>query len=198
MNTPKDSTGGCCPPPPCSAFRCIVADPPWELSRAGGWNTTKNHRPLEYPTMGVCQIKALPIQALAEPVSWLFLWTVNAHVESAYSVARAWGFRPVTLLTWCKTPRGVGPGGMFSTTTEFLLYCRRGSASKEVGRKKAEPSSWFDWARTPKHSQKPEESYRMIERHFDGPYLELFARRKRHGWAVWGNEVESDICMPNA
>jgi N6-adenosine-specific RNA methylase IME4 len=155
MTTPTDQTQTSNVPSGAvtgSAFRCIVADPPWELSRAGGWNTTKNHRPLEYATMDIQQIKALPIQALAEPVSWLFLWTVNAHVESAYSVARAWGFRPVTLLTWCKTPRGVGPGGMFSTTTEFLLYCRRGSASKEVGRKKAEPSSWFDWPRTPKHS----------------------------------------------
>lgn len=30
----------------------------------------------------------------------------------------------------------------------------------------------------------------------DGPYLELFARRRQPGWDVWGNEVESDIIMP--
>ena len=27
----------------------------------------------------------------------------------------------------------------------------------------------------------------------DVPRIELFARRKREGWDVWGNEVESDI-----
>jgi len=37
----------------------------------------------------------------------------------------------------------------------------------------------------------------MIEQHFEGPYLELFARRKRHGWASWGNEIANDVEMPN-
>lgn len=35
----------------------------------------------------------------------------------------------------------------------------------------------------------------------DVPRIELFARRKSPGWAVWGNELESDIafgkpCVP--
>ena len=29
---------------------------------------------------------------------------------AAYEVARAWGFRPSTLLTWCKAPMGSGLG----------------------------------------------------------------------------------------
>ena len=33
----------------------------------------------------------------------------------------------------------------------------------------------------------------MIEEITDVPRIELFARRKRKGWDVWGNEVESDI-----
>jgi hypothetical protein len=28
-----------------------------------------------------------------------------------------------------------------------------------------------------------------------GPYLELFARRKRPGWDVWGNEVTCDVAL---
>jgi len=43
------------------------------------------------------------------------------------------------------------------------------------------------------HSHKPEEQYAVIERCSPGPYLELFARRKRPGWQVWGNEVASDV-----
>ena len=34
-----------------------------------------------------------------------------------------------------------------------------------------------------------EESYRLIEALSPGPYLELFARRPRAGWASWGNEL---------
>ena len=33
--------------------------------------------------------------------------------------------------------------------------------------------------------------------HSPGPYLEIFARRKRHGWASWGNEIANDVEMPN-
>ena len=40
-----------------------------------------------------------------------------------------------------------------------------------------------------RHSQKPEESYRRIERVSPGPRAEIFAREKREGWDVWGNEV---------
>jgi len=173
-------------------YRTIVADPPWELYRCGGWNTTKNHRSLPYPTMKIDDISALPVSKLAEDTAWLFLWTVNAHVEHAYSIARAWGFRPVTLLTWCKKPSGIGPGGMFSTTTEFCLYCRRGKATKDIGRAKTINTSWFAWPRTKRHSEKPEAFFDMVECNLSGPYLEMFARRARLGWDVWGNEVESD------
>jgi N6-adenosine-specific RNA methylase IME4 len=47
-----------------------------------------------------------------------------------------------------------------------------------------------------RHSQKPDEQYPKIERLYDGPYLELFARKKHsEKWAVWGNEIKSDIDM---
>jgi len=31
--------------------------------------------------------------------------------------------------------------------------------------------------------------YNHIENMLDGPYVELFARRKRNNWHSWGNEV---------
>jgi hypothetical protein len=39
------------------------------------------------------------------------------------------------------------------------------------------------------HSEKPEEVARRIERLYPGPYLELFGRRARETWTVWGNEL---------
>ena len=48
------------------------------------------------------------------------------------------------------------------------------------------------------HSKKPEEARRRIEQLMgDVPRIELFARRKSPGWAVWGNELESDIAFGN-
>ncbi len=54
--------------------------------------------------------------------------------------------------------------------------------------------SWF-YAPVQGHSVKPEEQYAIIERCSPGPYLELFARRRRPGWSVWGNEVDCDVAL---
>ncbi|MCL4395264.1 MAG: MT-A70 family methyltransferase [Chloroflexi bacterium] len=44
-----------------------------------------------------------------------------------------------------------------------------------------------------RHSQKPENAYRIIECSSPGPRLELFARQVRTGWDAWGDEVESAL-----
>lgn len=194
--------GGCSSAPICSAFRCIVADPPWriDLNRktthkcSGQVNGREwSHKvvaQLDYPTMSDDEIAALrpPIADEAH----LYLWTVNAKVEAAYRVAREWGFRPSSLLTWIKTPMGIGLGGTYCNTTEFCLFARRGTlaATKRV------ETTWWHWKRGP-HSKKPEAFQTMVESVSPGPYLELFARRKRHGWASWGNEIANDVEMPN-
>jgi len=43
------------------------------------------------------------------------------------------------------------------------------------------------------HSRKPDELYEIIESCSPGPYLELFARHARKGWAQWGNEEVEDL-----
>ena len=48
--------------------------------------------------------------------------------------------------------------------------------------------TWFV-AQRREHSEKPELFQDLIERMSPGPRLELFARRQRLGWTVWGNEV---------
>ena len=45
-------------------------------------------------------------------------------------------------------------------------------------------------ARKREHSRKPDELYSIIQACSPEPYLELFARGRREGWDVWGNESE--------
>ena len=139
-------------------------------------------RDLTYPTMTVDAIRALDVPAARD--AHLYLWTINAYVEAAYEIARAWGFRPSTLLTWCKAPNGLGLGGTYSLTTEYVLFARRGTlaASQRID------TTWFQWRRGP-HSAKPEAFLDLVEQVSPGPYLEMFARRNRLGWDTWGNEA---------
>ena len=184
-------------------YATIVADPPWRTSAGparfearkptlANLSTvdpryTPQTRPLAYPALSVPEIAALRVPAAKD--AHLYLWTINAYVEDAYAVARAWGFTPSTLLVWCKRPRGIGLGGTFSIATEYVLFCRRGSlaASQRLD------TNWWLWKRTARHSQKPDAFFAVVESVSPGPYLELFARRPREGWHVWGDEVDSDI-----
>lgn len=174
-------------------YRTIVADPPWRVNTGPSWGQDKNNpvngisHKLTYPTMTVDEIAALPVGDFAEKDAHLYVWTINAYVREAYAVAEAWGFKPSTLLTWCKPPKGLGLGlglgGAFSLTSEFVLFARRG-ALKNLCRLER---SWWEWPRST-HSQKPEAFLDLVEQVSPGPYLELFARRNRLGWDTWGNE----------
>jgi N6-adenosine-specific RNA methylase IME4 len=141
--------------------------------------------------MNTEQIRAIGsyvIDNLAADDCSLYLWTVNAHVEHAYHVARGWGFSPSTLCVWAKNPMGGGLGGAFGITTEYFLYARRGKPTE-----KRTTGTWFNWKRYyvnghPSHSSKPDGFYDLVEQVSPGPYLEMFARRARLGWDYWGDE----------
>ena len=183
---------------PAGGFRCIVADPPWKYG-AWGKNSGNGCRgdfsgrkdvivKMPYQTMPTQDIAALPVFGVASDNCDLYLWTTQKYLPDSFNVLKAWGFRYCQTLTWCKTPRGTGQGGLFCPTTEFILLGRRGAMPK----KKRVDSTWWNVKRPHNsHSTKPEFFQDLIETVSDGPRLELFARRPRLGWTVWGNEVDS-------
>ena len=176
-----------------SGFRCIVADPPWRVLRPSGWGKHNHHPSVEllpYRTLSVTDIAAMPMSMVSANRCHLYLWTINKHIESAYTVARSWGFTPSTLLVWAKTPRGMGLGGHYALTTEFCLFARKGKDGPKSTQNRIN-TTWWNWCRG-RHSAKPEAFQDMVETVSPGPYLELFARRPRLNWTVWGNEVEAN------
>ena len=169
---------------PPGGFATILVDPPWPLQ--GG----EKH----YRTMSLARIKALPVGALAARDAHLWLWTTNALLPKAYEVAEAWGFTVRSPLTWVKFRLGLGGRYQLRNATEQLLFCTRGKAP--LG-SRSQPT-WFN-APVTEHSRKPAEQFAIIERVSPGPYLELFARRRPESnqpWAVWGDQVDSDIRIP--
>jgi N6-adenosine-specific RNA methylase IME4 len=136
--------------------------------------------------MSIAEISALPVGELAAEDAHLWLWATNADVFAQAEVMKAWGFSYRTCLTWIK-PR-FGLGQYLRSQTEHLLLGVRGRAPMRF----RSQGSWF-YAPVQDHSHKPEEQYAIVERCSPGPYLELFARRPRPGWDVWGNEVTCDV-----
>ena len=163
-------------------YKTILADPPWDILQKGKSRGAIKH----YNLMTLYRIKAMPIADLVEENAHCWLWVTNATLEAGYEVLRAWGFTPRSIYTWVK-PR-LGLGVYLRNCTEHLLLGTRGKAPIQF-------KGQMNWGFMPlqDHSHKPEEVYDIIERCSEGNYLELFARRPRHGWDIWGNEVASDV-----
>jgi N6-adenosine-specific RNA methylase IME4 len=171
-------------------YRTTLVDPPWPQKTVGRYSRRRHSRPdrLPYMTMNLVDIKALPVGDFADVGCHLWLWTTNAFLRDGFDVMEAWGFRYLAPVTWVK-PSGLG--AWFAHATQTLLMGYKGRCIFNGARYK--PTAFR--ANPKAHSTKPDEAYRLIESISDAPRLELFARAKRDGWQVWGDEVECDIAM---
>lgn len=173
-------------------FKTILADPPWQFQNRTGKIAPEHKRLNRYPTMSLEEIKALPVQEIAEENSHLYLWVPNALLIEGLEVMKAWGFQYKTNIIWEKVrndgePDGRGVGFYFRNVTEILLFGVRGKNVRTL----APGRSQVNLIRSKKreHSRKPDEMIDLIERCSTGPYLELFARGEREGWTMWGNQA---------
>ena len=228
--------------PHLDTYRMITADPPWAYDRPDAPGGTGEH----YDGMPLEDICAMRVGDLAHPDgAVLGLWCTGpfaaegAHVE----VARAWGFRSVTLaFDWVKicstcnacghrweehkarepwANRGrcsvddadgacscshydlrmvAGTGSYTMQGHEHLWLATRGEGFSST-RAVRNVRNTLLWPITPKHSAKPEAAQDLLERLWPGltPRLELFARRRRPGWACYGNQLpDSDLVFGDA
>lgn len=166
-------------------YRTIVADPPWRYDNGTVPTGGVEHR---YSTMQPEDILALPVRDMAYDDAHLYMWVTNLHLREGrpFDILEAWGFRYVTLLTWHKLGP-IGLGYYFRGETEHVLFGVRGRLSLNT----KEERNHFA-ASKGRHSAKPDRFYELVERASPGPYLELFARRRRYGWDVWGNEAPEE------
>jgi len=170
----------------------IVADPPWSFSdRLPG---TSRGAERNYKVMSTAGIEAFLPGLVASggarvaQDAVLFCWRVASQVEEAYRVVRAWGFLPKSEIVWRKlTKHGkphFGMGRIVRASHEVCVVATRGKPVPKV----LHVRSVFE-APVGRHSEKPEVFYDRVEELFDGPYLELFARRRRPGRTCLGDEV---------
>ena len=146
-----------------------------------------------YSTLGLEDIKALPVDQVTGERCHLYLWVPNALIEEGLQVMKAWGFKYKSNIVWQKIrkdgePDGRGVGFYFRNTTELILFGVKGKNVRTLkpGRTQVNVIK----SRKREHSRKPDEQYQIIENCSWGPYLELFARGKRKNWTVWGDQSD--------
>lgn len=190
-------------PIPARGFRVVLADPAWQFdaySKAGLKKSPERH----YETMPLRDIIALrgslEFGRILESDCVLFLWASSTYLAMAMECMRGWGFEYKSYCGWRKlSPNStvemdedgealeqMGTGYYFRSTLELLLVGTRnhpGLPRTKYRNLISEPVR--------EHSRKPDKTYEIIERGYPGgPYLELFARRRRPGWTSWGKGLE--------
>lgn len=141
------------------------------------------------------EILALPVGQLAQRDCLLLLWATAPMLPQALDTMRSWGFAYKSNMVWRKTTASgktrMGTGYWARSMHEQILIGCLGKPRKF----KAFPSHFDGVAR--EHSRKPDEFFRLVEKHTTGcRLLDLFSREIRPGWSNWGNE--SDKFSPAA
>lgn len=175
-------------------YSVILADPPWHFdvySKKGEGRSAEKH----YPTMDIEDIKALPVDAIADKDCTLFLWVTFPCLLEGLEVIKAWGFVYKTVaFVWVKQNKKAdslfwGMGYWTRSNVEMCILATKGRPKRvDAGVHQVVVSHIEE------HSRKPAEVHRRISQLMGNvPKIELFARRKTEGFDVWGNEVECDV-----
>jgi N6-adenosine-specific RNA methylase IME4 len=170
-------------------YRAVVIDPPW--SETGG-GRIKRGADGHYSVLGTPDI----IKTINQSGKWdsladdchLYLWTTNSFLPEALKVMESLGFRYVTNICWSKNQMGLGQ--YFRGKHELCLFGVKGKGFLNRTSDRTIPS--LIEAKKTGHSRKPEEFYNMVEARSSGPYLDMFSRRKRKNWDIWGDEAPGD------
>lgn len=176
-------------------FSTVYADPPWRFQNRTGKVAPEHKRLNRYETMTLEEIMSLPVSQVTADKSHLYLWVPNALLPDGLAVMKAWGFTYKGNIIWEKVrkdggPDGRGVGFYFRNVTEILLFGIRGDNNRTLAPARSQVN--LIRAQKREHSRKPDEIIPIIESCSPGPFLELFARGDREGWAMWGNQANED------
>ena len=173
-------------------FSIVYADPAWSYrcwSKKGEGRSAANH----YDVMAIEEIKALPVNEIADDNAVLFMWATFPLLPEALETIKAWGFTYKTnAFTWAKRNKIAkswfwGPGYYTRANAELCLLATKG---KVLPRQSRSVHSIID-THIEEHSKKPDiVRDRIVELFGDLPRIELFARHEAEGWAALGNEID--------
>lgn len=169
----------------------IYADPPWSYNRNVGEGIASE----EYSTMELWDIKNYlnDNKIVPKDNSILFLWITFPLLKEGIEVMESWGFEYKTCgFNWIKLDKKGKPffgiGHYTKSNSELCLIGIRGKGLMILDNK----ISQIIMTEKDKHSKKPEVIPKLITKLVGDKKLklELFAREKRQGWIVYGDQIK--------
>jgi N6-adenosine-specific RNA methylase IME4 len=176
-------------PMPAGEFGVIYGDYPWPFENSDQHDGSRGH--MAYPPMPMDDIleHAREARRRAAKHCVVALWFVNAFLHEIGRVLEAYGATMRTAYTWDKSTKndkdkaGVGTWGR--PRTEHLVIASIGEPTHTLNE-----AGTLIRAVIREPGRKPDEFAELLRKHCGGPFLELFAREPREGWASWGAETD--------
>lgn len=173
-------------------YDLILADPAWKQSKGGAKAVRKNSsgKPLDYDVCSLEEIEKILQQAtsLTNENAVMFLWTIDKYLHEAEEITKELGYKLHARMIWNKVT-GIPAAFTIRYGHEYLLYLYKGKLLPVAENERGKIHSVFT-EQVRRHSQKPLESYKIIQRLYPNQTkLELFARNHFDGFDCWGNEI---------
>jgi mRNA (2'-O-methyladenosine-N6-)-methyltransferase len=185
---------------PLGKFDVVLLDPPWRIRGAQNVSDEKtifnnNKFTLQYNTMSNEEIMDLDVGQLSDR-GFIFLWTINSQLQTAFECLNRWGYTFVDRITWIKKTNKdsifIGQGYYLLHSSEICVIGAKKDVEGNYLEVVQKVSNDLIFSPTQKKSQKPDQMYHIIERMFPGARkVELFARNHniRPGWLSIGNQL---------
>jgi N6-adenosine-specific RNA methylase IME4 len=172
-------------------YQLFLVDPPWP-DGADAYGESGKGRAAEnrYPTMTVEEMKARFPTLPAAKDALLYMYTTSTFLNRAIELLEFWGFAYGGAGGWDK--QIIGKGRRHRLQLEFWIYGMKGRGLPiPIGKEKT--PNFFSERRRGPHSSKPDKLADDLTRQYPGARkLEMFGRKPREGWDVFGNEAEAE------
>lgn len=165
---------------PSGLYDVIVIDPPWKVDFDYSPDHYMGRVANPYPEMDIEKIKKIKLPCKDSSILWL--WTTHSQIWNAIEIMKHWGFEYKCILVWDKESMGIG-----KWLRKQCEFCLLGTKGKPIWT----ATDFRDIIREQKtsHSTKPESFYKLVDKYCVGRKLDYFARKKREGWDVFGDEI---------
>lgn len=164
----------------------IYADPPWKQTKGGLRKSRPNqNRKLDYKTISLTAIEKILRDNDSDV---LFMWTIDKFLFEAEELGKKLGYKLHARIIWDKE-NGIAPAFTVRFSHEYLLWFYK-SPMIPIAKSMRGKFTTVIREKSTKHSKKPIKAYELIESLY--PNLdkkELFARKRRAGWASYGDEL---------
>lgn len=174
-------------------YDIAMIDPPWPKKKGGLRAARPNQgRTLDYEVMtipGIFILMDSEIFSQMNPVSMVFLWSVDEFLHAAEEQMEMRRFRRHARFIWDKT-NGIAPAFSVRYSHEYLTWFYRPSFTPVALDMRGKYKTVFTEAAR-EHSRKPDIAYKMIGDLFPAlSKIDVFSREARQGWSQWGNQTD--------